>query len=159
MGVTVEVKGGDKWKALLSQLSKIGGSVKAGFFGNATNTETGASIPTYAFYNEFGAPNANIPARPFMRNTIATQKEKWFSSVAGQVKGQAEKPEAWKGALFNVGALMASDIQHEIETGSFAPNAPATVAAKKRKGKVDPYHPLIDTGDMIANVRSEVEWK
>ena len=96
MAVTVEIKGGDKYKKFLAKMSEIAGGVKAGILEDATNANTkgGAGIAAYAVWNEFGVPNIpvtdkmraymhyqgvhlkkdttsiSIPARPFMR-TVA----------------------------------------------------------------------------------------
>ena len=158
MAVTVEVKGGEKYKRFLDAVSRIAGSVRAGIPANATHkSEDGStqSIAAYAIYNEFGT--SRIPARPFMRQTAESNTKKWIASMVGYIKSRnPAEPQTWKNALGAVGELMAKDIIAEIEKGSFAPNAPATVAAKKRKGKTDPAHPLIDTGDMQHAVISEV---
>jgi hypothetical protein len=52
---------------------------------------------------------------------------------------------------------MKAHIQQTIQKGSFAPNSPKTVANKRRKGKVEPDHPLIETGQMLASIISEVK--
>jgi hypothetical protein len=43
MAVTVEIKGGDKYKAFLAKMAQIAGGVKAGILNNATTTD-GKSI-------------------------------------------------------------------------------------------------------------------
>ena len=152
--VNVEIKGGDKYKKFLSKMAEIAGGVKAGIFGNATNAETKEPIAPYAVYNEFGTKN--IPARPYMR-TVAKEKPKvWVGTMVGHIRGRAKDPQAWKDALGKAGEQMVKDIQFSIERGSWTPNAPATIAAKKRKGKVEPDHPLMDTGSMLSAVTFEV---
>ena len=153
MGVTVEVTGGDKYKKLLSELAKMKLGVKAGIFSNATTTD-GKSIAEYAIYNEFGT--ANIPPRPFMRTTAKDKGQKWGKVIAAAVQGKTKERAAWKRAVVLCGESMKADIQNTIQNGSFAPNAPATVEAKTRKGKIEPDHPLIDTGQMLAAVNYEV---
>ena len=49
MGVTVKVTGGDKYKAFLSKMGEIAGSVEAGIFEDATNATTGEKIAAYAW--------------------------------------------------------------------------------------------------------------
>jgi hypothetical protein len=51
---------------------------------------------------------------------------------------------------------MQAQIKQTMEKGSFAPNARVTIEAKRRKGKRDPEHPLIDTGQMMESVINEV---
>lgn len=153
--VNVEIKGGDKYKAFLDKVAQIaGGGVKAGILEGATNNETHEPIAPYAVYNEFGT--ARIPARPFMR-TVAKEKPKtWVGMMVRHIRGRATDPSIWKDALGVAGEQMKADIKDSIQNGSWTPNAPATVAAKKRKGKVEPDHPLIDTGQMLAAVSYEV---
>ena len=155
MAVTVKVTGGDKYKRFLDAMSRIAGSVKAGIFEDATNATTGEKIAPYAIYNEFGT--SRIPSRPFMRTVAKSDApKKWVGGMVRYLKGKAKDPEAWKNALGGAGEQMAKDIQDSIQNGNWTPNAPATVKAKARKGKVEPNHPLIDTGDMLHAVRSEV---
>lgn len=153
MAVTVEIKGGDKYKRFLDKMSEIAGGVKAGILNNATTTD-GKSIAEYAVYNEFGT--SRIPARPFMRTVAKEKPRQWIGEMVRHVRGGATDPAVWKQALGVAGESMKSDIKDSIQNGAWAPNAPATIAAKKRKGKVEPDHPLIDTGQMIAAVSYEV---
>ena len=157
MGVTVSVKGGDKWKKALKGVAQVGAYVQAGVLKGSTQAG-GSSVPVaqYAFWNEFGAPNAKIPPRPFLRNTAKTQADKWIGIIVNRVKGNATKRDVWIDALRLCGLQMASDIRYEIENGSFMPNAQRTIDAKRRKGKTDPEHPLIDTGHLIASISSKV---
>ena len=152
--VNVKITGGDKYKAFLAKMAQIAGGVKSGILEGATNRVTGEPIAPYAVYNEFGT--SRIPARPFMRTVAKEKPKKWVSSMVAHIKGKATNPEAWKGALVLAGESMKSDIKDSIQNGSWTPNAPATIAAKKRKGKVEPDHPLIDTGQMLAAVSYEV---
>ena len=153
MAVTGEIKGGDKYKAFLAKMAEIAGGVKAGILNNATTTD-GKSIAEYAVYNEFGT--SRIPARPFMRTVAKEKPKQWIGEMVRHIRGRATDPVIWKQALGVAGESMKSDIKDSIQNGNWTPNAPATVAAKKRKGKVEPDHPLIDTGQMLAAVSYEV---
>ena len=153
MAVTVSIKGGDKYKKFLAKMAEIAGGVKAGILNNAT-TADGQSIPTYAVYNEYGTKN--IPARPFMREVAKEKPKVWIGTMVGHIRNRAADPQAWKDALGKAGEQMEKDIKNSIQNGSWNPNAPSTVAAKARKGKTEPDHPLIDTGQMLAAVSYEV---
>ena len=157
MGVTVEVRGGDKWKKVLKDIASVGAYVQAGVLKGATQASgSSVGVAQYAYWNEFGVPSRNIPARPFMRNTAKTKYQRWINIIVNRVKGNATKRQVWIDALRVCGLQMESDIRVEIEKGSFAPNAESTIRAKRRKGKTDPEHPLIDTGHLIASIRSKV---
>lgn len=153
MAVYVSVKGGDKLNQALQKLAKNKISIRAGFPSGATGTN-GASIPAYAAYNEFGTKR--IPSRPFMRTTANNCQQKWVDALAKVLNIQALQGDP-KSACAVVGDMMRADIVETIQRGSFAPNSPKTIAAKARKGKSEPDHPLIDTGQMIAAVISEVK--
>ena len=153
MGVTVKIEGGDKYKAFLAKMAEIAGGVKAGILNNATTTD-GKSIAEYAIYNEFGT--SRIPARPFMRTVAKEKPKQWIGEMVRHVRGRATDPAIWKQALGVAGESMKSDIKDSIQNGIWTPNAEATVNAKRRKGKVEPDHPLMDTGQMIAAVSYEV---
>ena len=158
MAVTVSLEGGKKYKRFLQKLGEIAGGVKAGILEGATTTD-GKSIAEYAAYNEFGTHRngeQHIPARPFMRTVAKERPKVWVGKMVAKIKGHATQPEAWKGALVLAGESMKSDIQHSIQAGKWTPNAEATVNEKRRKGKVEPDHPLIDTGQMLAAVSYEV---
>ena len=149
----VTVTGGDKYKAVLGKIARLKLTAQAGIPSGATTTD-GKSIPMYAAYNEFGT--SRIPARPFMRTTANEHQNEWCETLAGALKGEILKDNA-KGAMGLVGEQMKAHIQQTIQKGSFAPNSPKTVANKRRKGKVEPDHPLIDTGQMLASIISEVK--
>ena len=149
----VTVTGGDKYKAVLEKIAQLKLTAQAGIPAGATTTD-GKSIPMYAAYNEFGT--SRIPARPFMRTTANEHQNEWCETLAGALKGNVTRGNAKK-AMGLVGEQMKAHIQQTIQKGSFAPNAPRTVANKRAKGKVEPDHPLIDTGQMIASIISEVK--
>lgn len=149
----VTVTGGDKYKAVLEKIARLKLTAQAGIPSGAKTTD-GKSIPMYAAYNEFGT--SRIPARPFMRTTANEHQNEWCETLAGALKGEILKDNA-KGAMGLVGEQMKAHIQQTIQKGSFAPNSPKTIANKRRKGKVEPDHPLIDTGQMLASIISEVK--
>ena len=150
----VEVKGGDKYKAALEKIAKLGISARAGIPAGATTTD-GKSIPEYAVYNELGT--SRIPSRPFMRQTVSNHQDDWLRTVSHSLNYKEIDKDGAKRTMGLVGEVMKAHIQETIQKGSFAPNAPKTVEAKRRKGKVEPDHPLIDTGQMIASIISEVK--
>ena len=151
--IPVTVTGGAKYKGVLEKIARLKLTAQAGIPSGATTTD-GKSIPMYAAYNEFGT--SRIPARPFMRTTANEHQNEWCETLAGALKGEILKDNA-KGAMGLVGEQMKAHIQQTIQKGSFAPNSPKTVANKRRKGKVEPDHPLIDTGQMLASIISEVK--
>ena len=154
MKANVTVTGGTKYKGVLERIARLKIRARAGIPAGATTTD-GKSIPEYAVYNELGT--SRIPARPFMRQTADTHTDEWCHTLAGALNYKEIDHNKGKRAMGLVGEQMKAHIQETIQKGSFAPNAPKTVEAKRRKGKVEPDHPLIDTGQMIASIISEVK--
>jgi hypothetical protein len=92
-----------------------------------------------------------------MRQTVTNHQDEWCQTVAGTLNYKEIDHNQGKRAMGLAGEQMKAHIQQTIQKGSFAPNAPKTVEAKRRKGKVEPDHPLIDTGQMLASIISEVK--
>ena len=154
--MNVNVRGGDRYKAALEKIAELKISARAGIPAGATTTD-GKSIPEYAVYNEMGTSDGRIPARPFIRTTVKEHQNEWCDTLAASLNYKDISRDGAKRSMGLVGEVMKSHIQQTIQQGSFAPNAPRTVEAKRRKGKVEPDHPLIDTGQMLASVISEVK--
>lgn len=150
----VKVTGGDKYKAALEKIAKAKVTARAGIPAGATTTD-GKSIPEYAVYNEMGT--SRIPARPFIRTTVKEHQSEWCDTLAASLNYKEISRDGAKRSMGLVGEVMKSHIQQTIQQGSFAPNAKKTVEAKRRKGKVEPDHPLIDTGQMLDSIISEVK--
>jgi hypothetical protein len=103
------IKGGDKLEAALNKTAanaSKAATLSVGFLEGSTEPD-GTSIPMIAAIQEFGAPKANIPPRPFFRNMIAAKSGEWLGAVADLLKANdydAEKTlgqtgEAIKGQL------------------------------------------------------------
>ena len=153
MSFNVEIRGGTKYKAILEKIVRYRKGVKAGVPSGATNGDTGMSIALYGLYNELGTEH--IPARPFMRTTQAQRQDKWLHIIAGNLKNSDIQANSDK-ALGLCGEAMKGDIKESIQRGKWTPNAEATIKAKERKGKSEPDHPLVDTGDLLKSIIYEV---
>ena len=143
--------GGDKLESTLNQMAeKVGTSttVRVGFLEGAVYPD-GTPVAEVAMINEFGAPAAHIPPRPFFRNTITRQSPTWGKLVAASMK-QCKLDT--KLALALVGMKVGEQIQQSIE--EFPPsNSEAELRTAKRKG----FHtPLQDTKHMKHSVEYEV---
>jgi len=144
------VKGGNKFSAALQELAgklSSGKSVKIGFFENATYPD-GTPVAMIAAIQEFGAPRANIPPRPYFRNMIAAKKGEWPDAIASLLK--ANNNDAAR-TLELVGQAIAGQLRQSIINTNAPPLAPATVARK------DFAKPLVDTGHMLNSISYEVQ--
>lgn len=154
MGATL--KGGDKLMRRLGELAKARGVVRAGILEDAT-TGDGKHIATYAAYNEFGT--SGIPARPFLRNTIQREGEKWCRGLERAIANG----RSVRDALAAVGDQMVNDIIVTIKSDMPPPNAEATIRAKTKKvdggapGETMTPGTLEDTGAMLHAVNRRVE--
>ncbi len=90
-----------------------------------------------------------IPARPFMRDTIAHNKDEWGAEMGAALKASGYNAH---NALNIVGEKIADQMKAEIKAfGEAGGNAPSTI----RKKGFDA--PLVDTGHMRDSVSYEVK--
>src|SRR5674476_120151 len=137
--------GGEKLNNYLSELAqKVSnpGTLRAGFLGDASYPD-GTSVATIAAIQNFGAPAAGIPPRPFFSNVVAAGRRKWGDEMA---KILVAKDYDAKAALNDMGDSIKGEIVDSINNGSYAPLKPATV----RKKGFD--KPLVDTAVMVRSV-------
>lgn len=81
---TITIKGGAKLEAALKAISeKVNkkATLRVGFLEDATYPD-GTKVATVAAIQEYGAPNAGIPPRPFFRSMIAAKKDTWGDGLA-----------------------------------------------------------------------------
>lgn len=126
----------DNLKKELSKLNKV--VIEVGYFdGNELNL-----LPSIAFWNEFGT--YNIPPRPFFRNTIIKNKNKWAKNWNKKAEEQA--------------LIISEDLRCTINIGNFEKNAPITLYGgwMRNKKSKKPFYvkgkgnktPLTDTGKL-----------
>lgn len=144
--------------AVVDAIEKLNNSyVTVGFQqGTVTKSQTkgqrskkaGLSMPQIAAQNEFGTDI--IPARPFMRTAVDSNREKINKAISGQYDKIVAGESTVKNSLNLLGLYMTSLIQKQIRATHYPPNASSTIARKKSS------HPLIDFAQMIQSVRHEV---
>lgn len=130
-------------------------NLKVGFFGGKKEKQKEGkknppTIAAIARANEFGVPERNIPARPFMQQNLEAHgfyKRHLAIRLGRVIRGQ----RSLEGQLHALGETMASDVRKTITEGNFAANAPSTIAKK------DSDKPLIDLGDMRKNVSYRID--
>jgi hypothetical protein len=136
---------------------------KVGFFPSSKYPD-GTPVAYVAAIQENGVPELGIPARPFMRTTVAEKTPEWRgiaqqgaqAIVAGNATGEQ--------VLEALGLVAAGHVRQTISKISTPPLAEATIAARRR-GMADKQttggltKPLVHTGLLINSVSSSVEDK
>lgn len=143
------VKGGNKFADVLAALeAKLtsASKVRVGFLEGATYPD-GKPVAMIAAIQDFGAPGAGIPPRPFFRNMIAAKKGEWPKAIADLLKQNGY--DAAK-TLEQTGAAIGGQLRQSIIDTNDPPLAPSTI---RRKGF---SKPLIDTAVMINAIDHEV---
>lgn len=114
---------------------------------------TNASL---AYIMENGAPEVNIPPRPFMKPGVASVQPQIVARLkkAGELALEG-RSDAVGREFHRVGAIGRDAIKAKITDGPFAPLKPSTIAARKRKRKSrnnTDITPLIDTGALRSSI-------
>lgn len=119
---------------------------------NERKPEDGVTPPignaALAYIHEHGAPEANIPARPFLSPGLKDVKD----YVAEQYKKAAQdamegRPDQINRRLHAMGLKAQVAVRRRIVEGPFVPLSERTIAARKARG-VTRTSPLIDTGQL-----------
>jgi phage gpG-like protein len=105
-----------------------------------------------AYIHNYGSPANNIPARPFMEPGIKAARAQIvrFMGAAGRAAIDG-KPDEIRRNFEKVGLVTQAAIQKKITDGPFTPLAPATLAARRARGRTG-TGPLIDTGQLRRSI-------
>lgn len=102
-----------------------------------------------AYIHNFGAPEVNIPPRPFMEPGIDRVKNQISTELkaTGQAAFDGKFDRVDRG-FHRIGLLAQASIRAMITAGEgFPPLKPKTIARRKRRGRTG-TKPLIDTGQL-----------
>ena len=153
--VTVTDRGASALRERLSQLAKL--RVRVGVLDDAPKrTEASKrgekfTLLEVAAVHEFGAPDAGIPQRSFIRAGVDQYAAEIADArdrlAAGVLAGKVE-PE---NALEMLGAFVQGKLQTRIAEGISPPLAESTIRRKKSS------KPLIDTGQLRSSITYRVE--
>lgn len=135
--------------ALLQRADELQSKVaKVGWFEGTRYTDDGMSVAEVAVIQEFGAPAAHIPPRPFMNPTIEQNKELWADNLAKGARAVLAGKITEEQVLDQVGGQAAGQIRKTISEVREPELAESTLAQRRRDGFTD--QPLNRTGYMIA---------
>ena len=148
--MTTQVTGNlAKFKQLIEKIKATSEkAVYVGFpaeFNEQVEGSDNFNLASLAAVLEFG--NENIPSRPFLRQTLAENQEKYTTLFVTLFKSGVSI-----GQIYEQIALIAQgDVQQNIVNGKWTANAPSTIKRKKSS------KPLIDTGKLRQSVRGIVK--
>jgi hypothetical protein len=176
----VDITGGDKLRAKLLDIQRKTLSAKQvsiGFLEGAKYPD-GTSVAMVAAIQEFGAPRAGIPPRPYFRGMIKAHKAEWGPELSAALRTNGY--DAAK-ALATMGLIIQGELKESIVELFDPPLSPVTVMLRKMKadnpdlvitgktvgeaarrvaeGKSSSgvsTKPLIDTGTMLQSIDYEV---
>lgn len=169
-GTRIVRKNPDAFPQLLARLRAV--TLTVGIHATERD-EGGGPMAVIAGVHEFGS--ARVPARPFMRPTVWTKRDKYRARLRGAIKKAVRGTGTLRADLAVIGEGIVSDMQRTIRAqgepaDSFAPLSDETVAArderrvasnkgrlgKRRKNANDRWvghKALIDTGRLINSIR------
>lgn len=144
------IRGGEKFERTLREMARLlkgEAALRVGFLEKARYPD-GKPVAMIAAIQDFGAPRAGIPPRPFFRNMIAKKSPEWPAAIAELLKKHRYNVAA---ALDEAGAAIAGQLRQSIVDTNSPPLKPATI---RRKGFAKP---LVDTGHMLNSIDHEVK--
>lgn len=103
------------------------------------------NLASLAAVLEFG--NEHIPARPFLRQTLEENQEKYTALFIQWFDQRVPAAQIYE----RLAVMAQGDVQMNIVKGGWAANAKSTIKRKKSS------KPLIDTGKMRQSVRGIVK--
>nr|DAQ89768.1 MAG TPA: virion morphogenesis protein [Caudoviricetes sp.] len=148
--MTVQVTGNlAKFKQLIEQIKASGEkAVYVGFpaeFNEKVEGSDNFNLASLAAVLEFG--NERIPSRPFLRQTLAENQEKYTALFVKLFESGVSIDQIYE----QIALIAQGDVQQNIVNGKWTANAPSTIKRKKSS------KPLIDTGKLRQSVRGIVK--
>lgn len=117
--------------------------------GGETHDKSGLTIVELGTIHEFGAPEANIPERSFIRAWFDESQKEIQAMMVGRFQIAMAGKATWEQVANQAAAWCAGSIQKRISKGIEPPLKQATI---DRKGS---SKPLIDTGVLRSSISAE----
>ena len=155
-GYTVTVKGGEKLDQLIRRVRRARSKqpgIEVGIFKSA-RYQDGTPVAMVGAIHNSGAPNANIPPRPWLTNALPKIQKAVRQLVRDHV--DPRNPELPKAVANLIGRVAQSILQESITELSQPPLAESTKIMKRAAGKKEPFNVLIDTGYLRQSITFEV---
>lgn len=130
----VKITGGKKLESVLRGIAakvQKANTVQAGFLEGAQAYGSGISTAAVAAIQEYGAPKAGIPPRPFFRTMIAKESPNWPETMAELLKVYDYDSAR---VLDNMGAEMVGQLKQSINELMSPELSPVTLMLRKMIG-------------------------
>lgn len=130
----MKMSGGDKLDKALSDIAqKVSrpGTLKVGFL-EGSRYPDGTSVAMVAAIQNFGAPAAGIPARPFFSNMIAEKSGEWAGAIATNLVATDYDV---KKTLGRTGMAIQQQLKQSIIDTMDPPLSPVTLMLRKMRAK------------------------
>ena len=148
-----------EWDKMMRRLDKLGRlEITVGVHGKDAQRDDGESNVAVAATHEFGAPHRSppIPERSFLRSTFDSQREDILDDMATVADKALQGSSPIREARI-LGIETAERVRETIRQGISPALRPMTLERRKAKGsKGENETPLIDTGQLIQSIQSEV---
>ncbi len=128
----MEISGGDRLDKVLTELGKKVASatqVDVGFLEDKTYPD-GTPVAMVAAIQEFGAPKAGIPPRPFFRNMVKKDSGGWGKDLADLLE---QHDYDAKKVLALMGVKIVAQLEQSIIDTNDPPLSPVTLMLRKMK--------------------------
>ena len=151
--MNIKIKGGDNLKRILKTMAaatSTAHSVSVGYQDGATFPD-GVNVAMVAAIQNFGAPAASIPPRPFFNNMVKMSGPHWGNDLAANLKGTQWDAEKSLGLL---GEDMVSDLQLSVRETDSPALSPVTVMLRGMRSKGGPD--FVITGKTVGEAAQRV---
>jgi hypothetical protein len=125
--------------------------IQAGVLGGTY--ENGTNVAYVAAIQEYGAPAASIPPRPFLSTTSAERRKEWTKLYGDGIAAVAAGQLSAEMLMEQIGSLMAADIQHKISEIDAPALSPITIMLRGMRSH-DPE--LVVTGKTVGEAAQRV---
>lgn len=127
------IEGGDRLREAIRHISASvlrGGSLKVGFLSGSTYPD-GTPTAMVAAIQNYGAPRAGIPPRPFFSNMIARESPGWPAELAAQLRATNFDVRT---TMNRMGALLQGQLRQSIRDTNDPPLSPVTLMVRQIVG-------------------------
>lgn len=146
------VAGGEKMQKALDEIARklnSAHSVEVGFLENADYPD-GTKVANVAATQNYGAPAASIPARPFFTNMVNDKAESWGGIISKALPANSYDAEM---TMRQMGEWIRGQLQQSIRDMNSPALSPVTLAVRKWR-KLNPGERV--TGAIVGDLARQV---